>query len=91
MKKMLIESCNDCPSFSCRKMFRDCPLPDEPEKMKGKICIIDYKVFSGEVKYDWWIDLNGVNIEGQETFNTEAEARQDAMEWAKKLNVEVEE
>jgi hypothetical protein len=96
MKKILIESCSYCPDVNaCNHIFLDCPLPDEPEKVKGIICIGNFKsdISSCEDKYYWWIDLidlDDVTIEGQEIFSTEQEARQDAMEWAKKLNVEVE-
>jgi hypothetical protein len=95
MKKMLIESCNDCPDARvCNQMFRDCPLPDEPEKVKGKICIesCNYPELD-EIKYDWWIDLGDIIVEGLYRFDTHSssdEAHADAMEWAKKLGVEVE-
>jgi hypothetical protein len=70
----------------------DCPLPDEPEKMKGKIRIENYQD-SDDVptSYYWWIDLGDTTIGSQKGYDTEAEARQDEMKWAKKLNVEVEE
>jgi hypothetical protein len=92
MKKILIESCSDCPDVNaCNHIFLDCPLPDEPEKMKGIICIENYQEsYDVPTAYYWWIDLGDTNIGSRKGYDTEEEARQDAMEWAEKLGVEVE-
>lgn len=63
----------------------DCPLPDEPEKMKGKIGVKNYARL-----HDWQIDMGDVKVISKKWFDTKEEARQDALEWAGKLGVEVE-
>lgn len=104
MKKIFVKSCNVCPDFKsvddngdvlyCAKSILskedfippNCPLPDEPEKVKGIL-----EINTDEDEYKWVIELSAeVDIYCYDFFCTREEARADAMEWAKKLGVEVE-